>query len=203
MGHTYESWQWLQHRGEETKPTARDDATKATVAFARDTDDPIAALATMRQVLAEAERTRVAENAMAQLLWGQSLEGQAYGQVLTVAHGLAALVERVIEQPVGSSRTVEEVHRAFRSTLVASALPGRSEGPLVANGGYLSPHHETAGDPEDYCICGADPWGGDAECFCTAPPSDVIEHELTVADVDDEGYEVPASRYHCGDHDEG
>lgn len=174
--------------------TARDDAVRAAVAFAQDTDDWEAALDAFRQVLGEAEAEARRGRAERPFAAPMAVE-RAFGQVLAVAHGLSALVERVAE--AFDEDTWADFLRDERQNVTTARVVTQegTDGP----GGYPTPHHETAGDPDDYeedsaCDCGADPRGGDPECFCTAPPSDLIEHDLTVADVDDEGHEVPGSR---------
>jgi len=77
---------------------ARLDRIEAAEQFAQDTDDPVAALATFRQVLAEAEGLE--RNALLTYVTsprGGMLEmGRAFGQAFVLARGLAALAERLL-----------------------------------------------------------------------------------------------------------
>jgi hypothetical protein len=201
-----------------------DHQTKAVVTFCEDTDDPKAALAALRQVLAEVE----VEAAVGVAAGLACLDPQAalatleakFQQAVCLGRGLAALVERVMEA------FDEDTWRDFLADEQAERLGYDPRVECVCGDtldhGYPTPQHETAGDPDDYvpeppypcdhgdpCECAdsgdydpadydpeyyewlaAERWQDMAEEAAAARAADP-RLRAGVADVDDEGHEVP------------
>lgn len=191
--------------------TARDDAIKATVQFARDTDDPTSALGVFRQVLAEVEEQHEWECYHARLMWGQSITGGALGRAVALCHGALALVERCME-PWDEDTWKDFLHDEQDGRACPDCNTddnGRCDCTcddcVVAGGtrhyGHPTPHHETAGDPDDYAADDLPPVRSQdlyeaerlvamADCDddedCDRPPTDALEAEMTVGEVDDD-----------------
>jgi hypothetical protein len=189
-----------------------DHQTKAVVTFCEDTDDPTAALAALRQVLAEVE----VEAAVGVAAGLACLDPQAalacleakFQQAVCLGRGLAALVERVMkafdEDTWRSFLADEQAERlgydprvecACGDTLAHDSAPIEAPSYPCDHGDPCECADSGDYDPADYDPeywewLAAERWQDMAEEAAAGRAADP-RLRAGVADVDDEGHEVP------------